>query len=151
MCEQTNIYNRKTFQCTCICFENYQAMLLPWKWLITLKQKLFWLFRVFCIGKRLIINSTNDKLFAEGQNLCLNFTILLVHRLCICFVMRLENENLQKWLKSVSLFAKLLLKSEGYSSILKVNILEFGINPKKMLVFSEINLTWHDERYVITL
>lgn len=109
---------------------------------------MFWLFRVVCIGERLLLNSTKDKLFTEGHNLCLSFTIRLVQPYCICFVVRLDNKNLQKWLKSISLFAKLLLKSKGCSSILKVNMLEYGINPEKMLVFSEINLNWHDERYV---
>lgn len=116
-----------------------------------LKKKIvlmFWLFRVVCIGERLLLNSTKDKLFTEGHNLCLSFTIRLVQPYCICFVVRLDNKNLQKWLKSISLFAKLLLKSKGCSSILKVNMLEYGINPEKMLVFSEINLNWHDERYV---
>lgn len=96
-----------------------------------------WFFknRVFCIGERLSFNSSKDKLFTEGHNLCLNFTIRLVHPPCICFVVRLDNKNLQKWLKSIGLFGKLLLKSKGYSSILKVNMLEYGINPEKMLVF----------------
>lgn len=49
-----------------------------------------WFFknRVFCIGERLSFNSTKDKLFTEGHNLCLNFTIRLVHPPCICFVVR---------------------------------------------------------------